>query len=232
MPLPDGSTEVRGLVRFDRLRLADMTPGLAGSLCRLVDQPIQSVRLESRNRVFFDAKGRLLRFCSTVATDALDRVIRLDGVIEGSRLKLVVQLGDIVYPTEVALPAGALVDESLSPQTHLPGLHEGQTWTVPSYSLFRPPGSKAEILRAAVEGHEWIAWEGHMEQCWLVVYRSGSDTDLDGIPPQQKLWVQADGTVLKQEIMLLDLTLTFVRTSPERAAKLAARLRDVWKHGP
>ena len=44
--------------------------------------------------------------------------------------------------------------------------------------------------------------------------------------PRGRLWVRPDGTVLRQQSMLLGCTLTFVRLSGDEAAALEKKLRN------
>jgi hypothetical protein len=89
----------------------------------------------------------------------------------------------------------------------------------------RPPGNPLEILHAEVERLETITWNGHREETWLVVYRRDSGFVLGGNKsPRGKLWVRRDGAVLKQQVMMLDSTMTFVRLPDEEAAVLAERV--------
>jgi hypothetical protein len=116
----------------------------------------------------------------------------------------------------VYLPQDALVGDALSPQTRLPKLRVGQTWTVPVYSPFRPPRCPLEILQATVERNEGITWNGRKVEAWLVVYSSDPGAGLDSAKTSRgKLWVRHDGTVLKQELMILSSRLSFVRLPSE-----------------
>ena len=124
------------------------------------------------------------------------------------------------------LSTNALAGDSLSPQVCLPGLREGQTWKVPSYSPLRPPNNPVEMLTATVEGLEPFDWNGRPEEVWLVVYRADSGLGM-GIDktPRGRLWVRPDGTVLGQQVMMLDCKLMFVRLPDRQAAELEKKLK-------
>jgi hypothetical protein len=128
---------------------------------------------------------------------------------------------------EVFVPPGALAGDMLSPQACLPGLRQGQVWTVPSYSLLRPPTNPMEILQARVEGSEPISWNGRLEDAWLVVFHLnqglglGTDQTL-----RERLWVRHDGTVLLQKVMVFDCVLTFVRLPDRETAELTKRIAE------
>jgi len=92
---------------------------------------------------------------------------------------------------------------------------------VPVYSPLQPPNTPLEIYRATVEDLEPITWEGHIVEVWVVAYRSESGLSSTQIArPRGRLWVGRDGVVLKQEAMILDRPLLFVRLSEEKAAAL------------
>src|SRR5436309_2171720 len=138
--------------------------------------------------------------------------IVMQGVVEGSQLKLRVDAGDMSYNTERYMPRDALVGDELSPQARLPGLHAGQSWTVPVYNPLRPPDSPMEILQAKVEGHESLNWDGANVDTLLVVYRADSGSAYGASRAARgKMWVDGTGTVLRQEIDLLGSKLAFMR---------------------
>ncbi len=145
---------------------------------------------------------------------------------EGNQLEWEVRSGTFTYKDEAYHPADALMGDSLSPQTHLPGLRIGQTWTVPAYSPFRPPNNPIEILQATVERLEPMSYNGRVEDVWVVVYRSdpGSGLAHNGIP-RVRLWVRRNGTVLRQQVRLFDATITFARLSRGRAIELDRRVQ-------
>ena len=68
-----------------------------------------------------------------------------------------------------------------------------------------------------------------MEDCWLVVYRSDPGSGAGGSQtPRGKLWVRRDGTVLRQQVLLFDSTITFDRLPDDEAAKLAEAAGPQW----
>jgi len=222
--LDDGTTEIHSRVHFNELPLQQLAPAW---LRALIDQPDAPLEMDAENTMTVDPLGRLSSFRSFLRLDPLEDAIKLQGIIDGNQLKLSVSLGGPPYPTKVYLPADALLGDALSPQTQLPGLHAGQTWTVPVYSPLRPPNRPLEILQATVEGSELIQWNDGREPAWLVVYRSdrgfglGSDST-----PRGRLWVRHDGTVLKQQVMLFNSTLTFVRLPNQQAEAPAEDVDD------
>ena len=142
-------------------------------------------------------------------------------------MKLTVHSGAFSYTNDCFVPPKALAGDTLSPQAWLPGLREGQRWSVPSYSPLRPPNNPLELLKATVEGLEPMTWGGRREQVWRVVYRSDPGFGLaSDKAPREKLWVRLDGAVLRQQVMVFDCVLTFVRLLDDEADKLAGELED------
>jgi len=80
-----------------------------------------------------------------------------------------------------------------------------------------------------VDDREPIFYHGVMEDCWLVVYRSDSGASPgSNQSPRGKLWVRRDGTVLRQQVMLFDATLTFDRLRDEEALALTRDAGPRW----
>jgi hypothetical protein len=219
---PDGGAVLCGRLHLDDLPLAQMVPGWLHGVLKLVDQPVGSLKMEIVSTAAIGPQGRLSHFESSVRIGPLREAIRLTGTVDGTRLALSVRSGDFTYRSEPYLPADALLGDSLSPQTQMPGLHLGQRWTVPSYSPLRPPNNPLEILQATVETNESLVWNNVTEDTLLVIYRSDSGFTFGRSPPPRgKMWVLPDGTVLQQEVTFLDSRLTFQRMTKERAEELA-----------
>jgi hypothetical protein len=225
--LPGDETEVRSRVHFGGIRLEDLPSWLRAMVTRLVAPQIERVVMDCESTLTIDAEGRLSSFRSTLHVPPFQDIVRLRGTLNAGQLKLTIHVGDFAYSAEPSLPSNSLAGDTLSPQACLPGLHDGQTWTVPSYSPWRPPNNPIEILKASVEGTDWMNWNGRLENTWRVLYRSdpglGAGSDQT---PRGRLWVRPDGTVLRQEIMMFDCTLTFVRLSGNEAAALEKGLHE------
>lgn len=218
---PGQVTEIRNHVHFDELPLRELAPAWLRPML-----PAARLEMEARSTMIIDPLDRLERFRSEVHLDPLEDAIILEGNVDGNRLKLMVRVGGVSYYTEEYLPADALLGDALSPQTQLPGLRKGQTWTVPVYSPLRPLKSPLEILQATVERMEPVVWGGHAEETWLVVYHreAGSVLGRDRTP-RGKLWVRRDGTVLQQQVVIFDSSMTFRRLPDDQAAALAEKVR-------
>jgi hypothetical protein len=218
---PPGGTILRGRLHFDDLPLERMIPSWVRGILKSGDQPLTSLKMDVLSTATIGRQGRLSHFESSVRIGPLREAIRLTRTVDGTRLTLSVRSGDFTYRTETYLPADALLGDALSPQTQMPGLHLGQTWTVPAYSPLRPPNNPVEMLQATVEANEPLVWNNVTEDTLVVVYRSDSEFTFGRSPPPRgRIWLLPDGTVLEQEITFLDSRLTFTRMTKERAAEL------------
>jgi len=229
LPLPDGMTEVRSRIYFEQLPLKDLVPAWLAALLPSLDQLEGDWQVETRSSLVLDPAGRLSRFDSLVQFKPGIKRIKVEGVIQGSLLSLSVHYSDFSYETQLALPRKTMLSDAISPQTRLPGLRDGQSWTMEVYNPLRPPTpgweQSMQIVHVKVEGTEPVLWEGRPVDCWLVVCRGDPGDGLGGANvPRGRLWVHFDGRVLKQEVTVLGSTLTFVRLPDDEAAALAESL--------
>jgi hypothetical protein len=223
-PLPQAITEVRSLVHFDDLPLDELVPDWLRVMVPPVGRQRIQVPVESRSSLVFDPLGSLSRFESSVRLDVQQPFVKMRGTVDGPKMALWLRVGDVQpFETEVAVPRDAMLGDTLSPLSRLPGLREGQSWTVESYSPLRPPNSPKEILCAAVESRVPLTWGGRTVDTFLVVYRTDAGAAVGSAGgPRGKLWVRRDGMVLKQQMMIFRSTLTFLRMGEEEAESLAA----------
>jgi hypothetical protein len=209
--LPNGLTEVDSKVRFEKLPLDEMLPvWLKGLIASGEDLP-NGLEVEANSHVIFDPLQRMSQFESSVGLPGTDSIFKIRGTIDGQDLHLIIRTGDFSYESDVKLPETALLNDSLSPQTKLPGLREGQSWSIRSYSPLRPRTDPFEILRATVESRAATLWGGRTVDAWLVVYRRDSGSGSGSQSPRGRLWVLDDGTIIRQEAALFDATMSFVR---------------------
>jgi hypothetical protein len=225
-----GLTEVHGRVHFNTFPIGTMTPIWLQPFLVLAKRPIDQLSLDAKSAILIDTFGRLLRFDSAVRLAPLIDEITMRGTVEGGQLQLLIRSGNQSFSHEISLPPKALLADALSPQTRLPGLHVGQTWNVPVFNSLWPTKSPIELISARVESTETILWNGEPEQTWLVVYRydSGTDGGANQKNVQGKLWVRGDGLVLRQEVMLLDSSIVFVRLTRKDTKKLIDAAGPRW----
>jgi hypothetical protein len=222
-----GPKEIRSYIHFNELPLEEFTSGWGRALFRLIEQPSDKYEMDVQNTLTIDTLGRLLRFDSKIELNPLKTVLRMQGIVDGAKLHVEVRSGDFLYTNEVPLPQHALLNDALSPQTQLPNLAAGQTWTVPAISPLRPTSSLMEIMHATVEEKEPIYWDSSIYDAWLVVYRNDPGMDFGAnLHPRGKLWVLEDGTVIKQQSMIFDCVLSFVRMSSAETARLVKKCKQ------
>jgi hypothetical protein len=225
-----GVTEIHGRAHFDAFPIAVVTPGWLQPFSRFVAKPIKELRLDARSELSIDSFGRLLRFDSAVRLEPCDETVSMKGVVEGGQLQFVVRTGELTFSYELPLPPKSLLSDALSPQSRLPGLHVGQTWSVPIFNPLWPSKSPIEIISAKVEDTQPVFWGGVHENAFLVVYRhdlgsgavGGQDTT------KGKLLVRRDGAVLRQEMTLSNSTILFVRMTDKVAGKLLDDAGPLW----
>lgn len=225
-PMPQGLTEVRSRVHFDNLPLNEMMPEwLRGVLPRFGKALIQA---DSRSIMVFDPLGHLSRFETAVSFQQQEPFVKIRGTIDAGKLAIWIRVGDIKpYEMTVPVPREAIQGDTLSPQSRLPELREGQKWTMETYSPLRPPTDPREILCATVDSRASLVWDRQLVNAFLVVYRSDPGAAIGSAGSvRAKLWVHQDGRVLKEQIMVLNSTLSFFRMTPRNAARVAAMLDE------
>jgi len=232
--LPHELTEIRSRVHFERLPLRQIVPEWLAAMLQPLEGSMGRLQMDTESMVIIDPLRRLSQVESAIWFDPMKDAIRMRGTVEDNRLKVEIRAGgEKIGGHDVYLPSDALLGDALSPQTHLPGLRKGQTWTVEVYSPLRPPSgpldSPLEILAAEVDKVESIRWNGRAVDTWRVVYRSDRGAELGGTPPPRgRAWVRCrDGTVLKQQATIFNSTMTFVRLPDDQTRSLAESAPDL-----
>jgi hypothetical protein len=220
--LPHEITEIRSRIHFDEVPLSDMVPNSLQRLIGPVEELEKHLAGELTSKLVFDPLKRLSRFESTFELAALEYPVKVRGQVLDGKLNVTVLMGGINYETFMRFSQDSMVNDGISPQAELPGLRDGQTWTVEVYSPFRPPTNPAELLQATVEGAQPVKWRGQWIDCWLVVYRSDPGASVSRTKRARgRMWVHPDGTVLRQEVALFQGNLRFDRLWGEDAKVLA-----------
>jgi hypothetical protein len=218
----NGMTEVSSRVHFSQFPLSELTSVISRLFNRTLDNNASKLSLDTRSTLLIDSLEKLVRFESTIRTSMIPEPIRIQGVVEGSKLVVSIESSYLSEKKEVTLPQNALVGDALSPQSDLPNLREGQTWTVPSFNPFLSANAPMEIQIAKVEGREWITWDNQILDTWLVVYRDDPGRGFkNSQTPRVKLWVADDGRVLQQQTDIFNSSMTFIRMTDKEAKKLA-----------
>jgi hypothetical protein len=234
--------EMRSVIRFSRLPVRNLLTQLLGSMAPLVTGSFGdenfAYNMHVATRLRFNEERRLQNFQTVLDLPDQPQFIDLDGKVdETGRLMLIAtaRFGTPVpgepppfvrHRHALDLPPDALVGDSLSPRSELRNLHVGQQWTIPVYRPF-PPNSPVQILLAKVEKSEFIEWNGDLVETYLVVYQDEAGSGLGAArQPIGRTWVQPDGNVLRQEMMLSSLKFTFERIPPEQALEAIGWLQD------
>lgn len=210
----EGVKRLTSDVFLDELPLARLGPAW---LLRVVDAPDALAEMRVRSTVELDPLDRLIGVRTVVDLGLMKDVMLMQGVAEGDRLKITARTGDFLYNNELFLPRGGAIGESFSPRTRLGRLTVGQTWTVPVYSPFHAPNAPLEILQASVAGESPIIWNRQIVSTKLVVFRSDPGSGIGDAAGSTRgtAWVDDDGRVLKQEVVLWNTKLTFTRIPAE-----------------
>ena len=236
------TTEIHSLVHFDNLPLEDLLPLYLRAILRSSSHNVGKMEMEVESDLLTNsALNQLVSFESKFRPKGGQSLVKINGNVEGDKLKLNVRLGDLVWDAELPMPENKIRD-SFAPEMELRGLSPGQSWTIISYSPLalpthpldviqgRPP---TEVLFAKVENVIALRCNEQLEQVWVVVYR----TDPDEGPGNEKnirnrLWVRGDGTVVRQEVLLGDHSLVFKRMSEKDAAALRDDHKEFQRQKP
>lgn len=232
--LDDGINQLRCRVSLRELPLSELTPAWLTAFVKMLDsqraQGESIITVESEVTIDIDPLNRPINFLSTTKIGPPERDVvhrslmagvefnvLMRGRFVGNAMQILIHSGDLEYHTQIDMPPDALLGDVLSPQTRLPNLRVGQTWTVPVYSPFRPPNSPVEILHATVERKDPIFWHERIVPALLVVYRGDPGLGLtSNQSARAQMWVDYQGEVIKQEVSLLSSRLTFVRADPRQ----------------
>ncbi len=229
---PDGLTEIHGRVHFDKFPLEKMMPGWLQPVFQLLGKPADILRIDAmdaRSTLTVDALGQLLRLDSTVRLEPLGEAISVRGTVEGGKLELLLCGGGVSFTHEILMPSDAFLSDLLSPQSQLPGLRDGQSWSVPVYNPLSPGKNPVEIIFATVDGTDQKVWGGASVNAWRVVYRSdpgngpAADQNIRGI-----VWVRRNGRVIQQQVRMSGSIIDFVRLTRKEAAELVKAAGRQW----
>jgi hypothetical protein len=223
----NGMTEICSRVHFTQLPLAELTSVMSRVFKHIADTAQQNISLDTQSTLQIDPLGKLVRFDAVIRTNIIPDPVRIQGIVEGSQIGISLDYKDFTTKTEVFLPQNAILGDALSPQSELPNLREGQTWTAPSFSLFRTAGSPLDVRIATVESHEIISWNDQFFDTWLVVFRKAPGRGMNNSQNSpEKLWVTEDGKVLKQQTMIFDSTMIFTRMNELEVEKLVRDIKN------
>lgn len=227
---PEGISEFYSRVYLGELPLDELAPGWLTAVLKPAFPDLQLLDVDKQSWFIVDPLGRLSDFDSRVRLAGIPDAIRVQGTVEGSKLKLIVRSGDISATIYRPLTPNSLMSDELSPQARMPNLRLGQTWTVPLYSPFRAPHSPMEILQAVVEKEDLMVWHGKPVLTRIVVYRGDSGGGRGSDTMRGRMWVREDGVVLRQEVTIFKSPIQFERIPDDQAAGLRESLPADWRY--
>lgn len=218
------TTEIHSRVLLEDVPLKEMAPQWMSSI---VDD-LGRIRLDSRSRIVLDALGTLSSFDTKVQLNELPLVVKVYGRIDGSELLLRFHSGDMSHEVRFPFPSKKQLDGELIPEPKLLQVYVGRRWQIEMFSLFRPPTDSLSLLQAEVVAEETIRQAGRMVRAKRIEYR---DMSAVGVAADHTLraavWVADDGTVLRQDVVLVNAKLRFERRTDIEALHLARRLLDL-----
>jgi hypothetical protein len=225
-------SEIQSTVDLNDLPLREIAPAIFTVVSKLLGEDSSTVdsriSIHAESTLQVDPLGHPNNFRSTIklqpptgesgkrsALAGLNLTLSMRGQVVADQMEIKVKFGDIERQTEIYLPADALIGDVLSPQNYLPELRVGQTWTVPIYSPFRDPGEPMEVLHATVERKELTRWHDSLVHTLVVAYRGDPGRGMSGDQTvRAQAWVDKQGLVIKQEVMLPSARLQFIRCAP------------------
>ena len=225
-PSPSGTATVWSSLQLVDLPLNDLLPPWANTLLGTHGGTLHtSIQLEAFGRMTINSRGELRDFQSIVKVPGSQQTVRLRGrITPDNKVTVSLHSGNLQYETTRHLPDNLSIRDELSPQATMPGISQGQHWTVPIYSPLRPSHKPIEILYASVAGHEALHFDDQLVNADIVNYRS---TPNDHQPPRSRIWVAPHGKVLQHESTILGAKLLFMRRTDTVTLSLASRLDHV-----
>jgi hypothetical protein len=221
------TTEIHSRVLLEDIPLREMAPQWMSSI---VDD-LGLIRLDCRSRIALDSFGSLTNFETKVLVNELPLVIKVIGRIEGPELRMTFLSGGVSHEASFPLPNAKLLDGELVPQPKLLQVYVGRKWQVEMFSMFRPPNDALNLLQAEVVAEEPIIQRGEKVRAKRIEFREMSSA---GVAAERslraKVWVADGGTVLRQDVYLMnskDTMLRFERRSDREAIELASDLLDL-----
>jgi hypothetical protein len=221
-----GTTEVHSLVQLDGLDIRKLAPQWMSTIVRAIGP----ISLNTRSRIVIDSLGNLSSFETRVRLNDLPLVMKVAGRVDGPDLLLKITSGDATHTVRYPVPKDSLLASELIPEPKLLQVYVGRKWQQEIYSPFRPPGDSLEILQAEVMEECWFDARGERTRAKRIEFRAMSPA---GVATDNTLramvWVGEDGTVLRQDLYLMDTKLRFERRVEPHMLELAEELLELDK---
>ena len=227
-PTPSSTATVWSNLQLNSLPLGDLLPLWAHALLKVNGATLlTTIELDVWGRMQIDSHGALREFDSVVKIPRVQQDVHLHGRIDAeNQVTVLLQSGDLQYETKRYLPNELSIRDELSPQANMPGLSQGQRWTVPIYSPLRPSKKPIELVYAHVSGHEVLRFGNQLITTDVVNYRT---TPNGHRQPRSRIWVGPRGQVLQHESIILGKRLLFLRSPESVALSLENRLEQAKK---
>jgi hypothetical protein len=221
-----GTTEVHSRVQLEGLDIRKLAPQWMSTIVR----GIGAISLDTRSRITIDTFGNLSSFETRIRLNDLPLVMKVAGRIDGPNLVLKITSGDVTHTARYPVPKNSLLASELIPEPKLLQVYVGRKWQQEIYSPFRPPSDSLEILQAEVVEESWFDRRGERTRAKKIEFRAMSPA---GVAADNTLravvWVGEDGTVLRQDLHLMDTKLRFERRHEPHMLKLAEELLELDK---
>jgi len=219
-----GTTEIHSRLLLKNIEVKELAPQWMGSLVRVLGE----VSLDIRSSFVLDSLKNLSSFTTKVRINDLPHVLRVTGKVDGAELKLKIQSGDVTHEISYPVPSSAVLTSELVPDAKLLQIYVGRKWQQELYSPFRPPSNSLEIMQAEVVEERDIDHRGERIRARKIEYSSLSAAGVAADNNRRAVvWVGDDGTVLRQDIFLMDVQLRFERCMEPRMIELAEKLLDI-----
>jgi hypothetical protein len=219
-----GTTEIHSRVLLEEIDIGRLAPQWMSSLVRGVGE----VSLDIRTALVLDSLNNLSSFDTKVRLNDLPLVMKVSGRVVGPELRMKIQSGEVTHEISYPVPSCALLTSELVPEPKLLQVYVGRKWQQEVFSPFRPPGDALEILQAEVVDERVIDHRGERIHARKIEYRTlsaaGVATDKT---LRASLWVADDGTVLRQDVYLMEVKLRFERCNEPHMLRRAEELLDL-----
>ncbi|MGO9115187.1 MAG: hypothetical protein ACLP9L_38740, partial [Thermoguttaceae bacterium] len=140
------TTEIHSLVHFDSLPLDDLLPIYLRAIAHASTHAARSMEMEVESDFITNsALNQLVSFYSKFRPKSGQSLVKIEGSVEGDKLKLSVRVGEWNHDFEMPLPDNKVRD-SFSPEMMLRGLRLGQSWTFDSYSPLALPSHPMDMF--------------------------------------------------------------------------------------
>jgi hypothetical protein len=219
-----GTTEIHSRVILEGLEIRKLAPQWMSTIVR----GLGPISLDTRSRIVVDSLNNLSAFDTRVRLNDLPLVMKVSGRVDGPDLVLKITSGEVAHTARYPVPKKSLLASELIPEPKLLQVYVGRKWQQEIYSPFRPPSNSLEVLQAEVVEESWFDKSGERVRSRKIEFRALSPA---GVAADNTLravvWVGDDGTVLRQDLHLMDTKLRFERRDEPHMLKLAEELLDL-----